>query len=93
MCVHEKFRSFADDAPAVGRYVDDGDFNRLQRVCTYVRSRSQVLPSAARGFKVPHGMELVSMYQVKQVRRIMMCVIRGLEMVVGFITLIQAEIQ
>jgi len=59
-------------------HVDDGDFNRLNRACTYVRdtherqapkgvqSTSTAVVPSQQSFAPPAGMQLVSMEQVRQ---------------------------
>ena len=56
-------------------HVDDGDFNRLNRACTYVRDTHErtapkgtatALVPAQQSFTPPAGMQLVSMEQVRQ---------------------------
>mmetsp|Transcript_63953 Transcript_63953/g.150461 ORF Transcript_63953/g.150461 Transcript_63953/m.150461 type:complete len:519 (+) Transcript_63953:264-1820(+) len=61
-------------APGLDTFVDDGAFNQLQRVCTYVRDSSKPGGSTALtapaspqpGQSVPNGMQLVSVDQIRQ---------------------------
>eukprot|EP00286_Rhodomonas_abbreviata_P016154 CAMPEP_0181322790 /NCGR_PEP_ID=MMETSP1101-20121128/19421_1 /TAXON_ID=46948 /ORGANISM="Rhodomonas abbreviata, Strain Caron Lab Isolate" /LENGTH=505 /DNA_ID=CAMNT_0023430737 /DNA_START=153 /DNA_END=1670 /DNA_ORIENTATION=+ len=61
-------------APGLDTYVDDGGFNNLQRVCTYVREREvggerpklQPAPIESGPYEVPEGMQLVTLDQVLQ---------------------------
>ena len=64
-------------SPNTDSHVDDGTFNKLQRVCTYVRDGKERLQAAPRqdakqsqaSAAVPEGMQLVSMEQVREWER------------------------
>mmetsp|Transcript_48245 Transcript_48245/g.96582 ORF Transcript_48245/g.96582 Transcript_48245/m.96582 type:complete len:527 (+) Transcript_48245:161-1741(+) len=63
-------------APGLDTFVDDGHFNQLQRVCTYVRDSSEqrqragaqstAITTTQSPAQVPAGMQLVSLDQIRQ---------------------------